>query len=51
MPPKGKQAAKAAPSKGRVKKNKQPTQVNPKGIRHMHLCADGKIRWSWNGVR
>jgi hypothetical protein len=47
MPPKGKQPPKPAVTKARSKKNKQPTQVNPNGIRHKVLCADGKIRWKW----
>lgn len=38
---------KSSPSKGRVKKNKQPTQVNPKGRRVKVLGANGKFRWEW----
>ena len=45
MPPKAKKDA--APSKGRTKKNKQPTQHNPKGRRMKVLGANGKIRWEW----
>lgn len=46
-PKKGQPAKKGSSSKGRTKKNKQPTQRNPKGIRVMILGANGKIRWGW----
>lgn len=45
--PKGKPVGKGGASKSRVKRNKQPTQRNPKGIRVMILGANGKIRWGW----
>lgn len=48
MPPKKKIPPKSGGnSKGRVKKNKQPTQVNPKGRRVKVLGANGKFRWEW----
>lgn len=35
-------------SKGRKKKNKQPTQVHPSGmVMHKVLGANGKVRWEW----
>ena len=34
-------------SKGRKKKESQPTQVNPNGVRVKVIGADGKVRWIW----
>jgi hypothetical protein len=44
MIPKKGQAEKADVKK---KAAKEPTQVNPKGVRHKVLGANGKVRWEW----
>lgn len=46
MPPKKKIPPSTSQSKGRSKKNKQPTQKPPMQ-RIKILGADGKIRWEW----
>lgn len=47
MPPPKKKPATGAESSKKKKKTKQPTQVNPKGVRVKVLGANGKIRWEW----